>query len=112
MPQEIQQPVPPFDDTPELATPPTNDMFFGDEVPTGVSAEVPEEIEEVLEMQPSSDEFKNAIMEQLKVQMGAELEDPKKLQAVQQQVSIAVDNVMIEFSNYTVEQKQKRYQSV
>ena len=44
-------------------------------------------------------------MEQLKVQMGAELEDPKKLQAVQQQVSIAVDNVMIEFSNYTVEQK-------
>ena len=106
MPQEIQQPVPPFDDTPELATPPTNDMFFGDEAPTGVSAEVPEEeIEEVLEMQPSSDEFKNAIMEQLKVQMGAELEDPKKLQAVQQQVSIAVDNVMIEFSNYTVEQK-------
>ena len=44
-------------------------------------------------------------MEQLKAQMGAELEDPKKLQAVQQQVSIAVDNVMIEYSNYTVEQK-------
>ena len=100
LPQEIEQPLPPYDGEP-MATPPGPDMFFGDETPT----ETPAQEEEVLEMQPNSDEYKGAIMEQLKQQMGAELEDPKKLQAVQQQVSIAVDNVMIQYSNYTVEQK-------
>lgn len=101
MPQEIEPPLPPFEEA-SVVAPPTNDMFFGDEVPTAEPAEVEPE---VLDLQPNPDEFKSAIMEQLKTQMGAELEDPKKLQAVQQQVSIAVDNVMIEFSNYTVDQK-------
>ena len=100
VPQEIEQPLPPYDGEP-MATPSGPDMFFGDETPT----ETPIQEEEVLEMQPNADEYKGAIMEQLKQQMGAELEDPTKLQAVQQQVSIAVDNVMIEYSNYTVEQK-------
>ena len=83
-----------------VPTPVASDMFFGEEEPTEIPGD-----EEVLEMQPAPEEFKGAIMEQLKAQMGSELEDPKKLQAVQEQVSIAVDNVMIEFSNYTVEQK-------
>lgn len=96
-PSQPVQPVP-FQEQ-QLATPPSNDMFFGEE------EEFEEDEEELLELQPKADEFKAAIMEQLKAQMGAELEDPKKLQAVQQQVSIAVDNVMVEHSNYTVEQK-------
>lgn len=96
-PSQPVQPVP-FQEQ-QLATPPSNDMFFGEE------EEFEEDEEELLELQPKADEFKTAIMEQLKAQMGAELEDPKKLQAVQQQVSIAVDNVMVEHSNYTVEQK-------
>lgn len=93
-PTQVAAPVP------MEPTPVAPDMFFGDEGPTEAPVE-----DEVLEMQPAPEEFKAAIMEQLKAQMGSELEDPKKLQAVQQQVSIAVDNVMIEFSNYTVEQK-------
>jgi hypothetical protein len=94
-----RQPVP-FQE-PQLTTPPSGDMFFGEsEEEDGDYYE-----EEILEMQPKPDEFKVAIMEQLKAQMGSELEDPKKLQAVQQQVSIAVDNVIVEHSNYTVEQK-------
>ena len=100
VPQEIEQPLPPYDGEP-IDTPSGPDMFFGDETPTETSVQE----EEVLEMQPNADEYKGAIMEQIKQQMGAELEDPKKLQAVQQQVSIAVDNVMIQYSNYTVEQK-------
>jgi hypothetical protein len=96
-PSQPAQPVP-FQEQ-QLATPPSNDMFFGED------EEFEEDEEEILELQPKADEFKAAIMEQLKAQMGAELEDPKKLQAVQQQVSIAVDNVMVEHSNYTVEQK-------
>ena len=97
-PTPVPAPVPA--QVPVEPTPVASDMFFGEEEPT----EIPED-EEVLEMQPAPEEFKGAIMEQLKAQMGSELEDPKKLQAVQEQVSIAVDNVMIEFSNYTVEQK-------
>ena len=98
VPTPVPAPVPA--QVPVEPTPVASDMFFGEEEPT----EIPED-EEVLEMQPAPEEFKGAIMEQLKAQMGSELEDPKKLQAVQEQVSIAVDNVMIEFSNYTVEQK-------
>ena len=99
VPQPISSPTPPFNEPEAVPTPMSNDMFFGEE-------EAPAEVEEeVLELQPKPEEYKSAIMEQLKAQMGAELEDPKKLQAVQQQVSIAVDNVMIEYSNYTVEQK-------
>ncbi len=100
LPQEMEQPVPPFEPSTEVA-PVGNDMFFGDETPTPVPAQE----EELIDEQPKASEYKTAILEQLKSQMGAELEDPKKLQAVQEQVSIAVDNVMIEFSNYTVEQK-------
>ena len=48
-------------------------MFFGDEEPTEAPVE-----DEVLEMQPAPEEFKAAIMEQLKAQMGSELEDPEK----------------------------------
>ena len=102
VPMPVQTPAPTQVGAPAPMepTPVAPDMFFGDEEPTEAPAE-----DEVLEMQPAPEEFKAAIMEQLKAQMGSELEDPKKLQAVQQQVSIAVDNVMIEFSNYTVEQK-------
>ncbi|MBK38582.1 MAG: hypothetical protein CMB45_06305 [Euryarchaeota archaeon] len=97
--QPITSPTPPFNEPEAVPTPMSNDMFFGEE-------EAPAEVEEeILELQPKPEEYKSAIMEQLKAQMGAELEDPKKLQAVQQQVSIAVDNVLIEYSNYTVEQK-------
>lgn len=104
VPASIPAPTQVAPPVPMEPTPVAPDMFFGDEEPTTTSTP-PVAEEEVLEMQPSSDEFKAAIMEQLKAQMGSELEDPKKLQAVQQQVSIAVDNVMIEYSNYTVEQK-------
>ena len=98
VPTPVPAPVPA--QVPVEPTPVASDMFFGEEEPTEIPGD-----EEVLEMQPAPEEFKGAIMEQLKAQMGSELEDPKKLQAVQEQVSIAVDNVMIEFSNYTVEQK-------
>ena len=97
-PQPIVSPTPPFEENTATVAPPSNDMFFGEDEPTPVD-------DEILEVQPAPEEFKSAIMDQLKQQMGAELEDPKKLQAVQEQVSIAVDNVLIELSNYTVEQK-------
>ena len=105
MPME-PEPMVPFEPVaaPVQAPPQNSDIFFGDETPTPTPAPIEEE-QEILELQPKPDEFKSAIMEQLKAQMGNELEDPKKLQAVQEQVSIAVDNVMIEYSNYTVEQK-------
>ena len=83
-----------------VAPPSNSDMFFGDETPTPIDSSGEDEI---LEMAPSSDEYKAAIMDQLKVQMAAELEDPKKLEAIQQQVSIAVDNVLIEYENHTVQ---------
>lgn len=100
MPAPMPAPMPVAAPTIVEPTPMAPDMFFGDEEPDKVPIE-----DEILEMQPAPEEFKAAIMEQLKSQMNSELEDPKKLQAVQEQVSIAVDNVMIEFSNYTVEQK-------
>ena len=85
------------------ATTGPSDLFFGDEGVEEATQEVSQE--EILEMRPQPQEYKNAIMEQLKQQMGPELEDPKKLEAVQQQVSITVDNILIEYSNYTVEQQ-------
>jgi len=93
-PQPMAQPMAP------VAPPSNNDMFFGDESPTPIEETIEDEI---LEMAPSPDEYKAAIMDQLKVQMEAELEDPKKLEAIQQQVSIAVDNVLIEYENHTVQ---------
>ena len=70
-PTPVPAPVPA--QVPVEPTPVASDMFFGEEEPT----EIPED-EEVLEMQPAPEEFKGAIMEQLKAQMGSELGDPKK----------------------------------
>ncbi|MAI37400.1 MAG: hypothetical protein CBB67_004385 [Alteromonadaceae bacterium TMED7] len=105
-PPQAFEPEPMVTPSPE-PTPSTtsgaSDLFFGDE---GVEENTPEITEqEILEMRPQPAEYKNAIMEQLKANMGPELEDPKKLEAVQQQVSITVDNILIEYSNYTVEQQ-------
>jgi hypothetical protein len=90
----------PMAPAPMEAPAPSPDIFFGDETPTPVE---PSAEDEILEMKPSSDEYKAAIMDQLKVQMAAELEDPKKLEAIQQQVSIAVDNILIQNENHSVQ---------
>ena len=89
--QPVQQPMPT----------PGPDMFFGDE---GMD-EVQNDSAELIEAQPSSDEFKQAIIGSLKTQMGPELDDPKTLAAVQEQVNIAVDTVLIESSKLSAEDK-------
>lgn len=59
--------------------------------------------EEQAEPEPSpdvevtADQYKHALLEQFKSIMGAELEDPKTLAAVQEQIDITVDNVVVEF---------------
>ena len=45
----------------------------------------------------TSDQYKHALLEQFKQIMGPELEDPKTLSAVQEQIDITVDNVVVEF---------------
>ena len=94
-PYATAQPIPqqiPQESPMQEVQPVPNDMFFGEE-------EVPEEpsdSEQLMEVQPSADEYKSAIMESLKQQMGAALDDPKTLTAIQEQVTIAVDTVMVE----------------
>jgi hypothetical protein len=77
----------PMDNTQQIPS----DMFFGeDEEP------VPSDSEELIDAQPSADEYKSAILDSLKQQMGSALDDPKTLTAIQEQVGIAVDTVMVE----------------
>lgn len=107
-PNAAQLPMQPVQAPSQVPMPPPeppaqNDMFFGSEPPTPEPM-IPSE-EPSLANQPAPAEYKSAIMEQLKESMGAELEDPKKLEAIQQQVSIAVDNVLIQYAEYPVEEK-------
>ena len=80
---------------------PGPDMFFGDEEMDEAQSDSAQLVEEV----PSPDDFKQAIIGSLKTQMGAELDDPKTLAAVQEQVNIAVDTVLIEKANLSSEGK-------
>lgn len=49
------------------------------------------------DVEVTADQYKHALLEQFKSIMGAELEDPKTLAAVQEQIDITVDNVVVEF---------------
>lgn len=75
---------------PEAQVQPPADNFF-----EGPEQEQPEEVAEI-EVTP--EQYKHALMEQFKAIMGQELEDPKKLNAVQEQIDITVDNIVVEFS--------------
>ena len=74
-------------------------MFFGEEEPT------PTPSEELIDAQPSAQEYKDAIMLPLRQQLGAALDDPKTLEAVQAQVSIAVDTTLVKSPNLSAEAK-------
>ena len=85
-PVQVQQPVEP---TPVVQeAPPAGDNFF--EGPE-------EEPEEEIDVDISPEQYKHALLEQFKQIMGKELEDPKTLGAVQEQIDISVDNVCIEY---------------
>jgi len=49
------------------------------------------------DIEVTAEQYKHALLEQFKTIMGAELEDPKTLNAVQEQIDITVDNVVVEF---------------
>lgn len=49
------------------------------------------------DIEVTADQYKHALLEQFKQIMGNELEDPKTLSAVQEQIDITVDNVVVEF---------------
>ena len=66
---------------------------------------VPSDSEQLIDAQPSADEYKAAILDSLKQQMGSALDDPKTLTAIQEQVAIAVDTVIVESPELGAEAK-------
>lgn len=80
------RPAPTPNPAPQQAFPADDNFFEGPE----------EEVVEEVDVTP--EQYKHALMEQFKTIMGQELEDPKKLNAVQEQIDITVDNVVVEFS--------------
>ena len=98
-PAPVPQPVPVPGAEPAPPAPAGPDMFFGEEEPT------PTPSEELIDAQPSAQEYKDAIMLPLRQQLGAALDDPKTLEAVQAQVSIAVDTTLVKSPNLSAEAK-------
>jgi len=100
--QQVPQQVPPemLNPSPVAAPMPPSgpDLFFGDEGEEEAS-------EELVDAQPSAQEYKDAIMQPLRQQLGAALDDPKTLEAVQAQVAIAVDTTMVKHPNLPAEGK-------
>lgn len=76
------------------------DMFFGEE-----EEDILSDSEQLIDAQPSADEYKSAILDSLKQQMGSALDDPKTLTAIQEQVAIAVDTVIVESPELGAEAK-------
>lgn len=100
-PQQLPPQQFPPQPMPETTQPVPNDMFFGEEeAPTE-----PSDSEQLMDAQPSAEEYKGAIMDSLKQQMGVALDDPKTLTAIQEQVTIAVDTVMVEYPGLGAEAK-------
>ena len=68
--------------------------YFGDE-------QVPQQVPQQVEMQevprePSPDEYQQALLSTLSQLMGPSLQDPKYLEAVKQQVEVAVETTLVE----------------
>jgi hypothetical protein len=78
--------------------PPTGDGNFFE------GPEVEQENEEV-DADISPEQYKSALLSQFQQIMGQELEDPKTLSAVQQQIDITVDNVVVEYSQFAPQGK-------
>jgi hypothetical protein len=64
-----------------------------------------EEEEEEVDVDISPEQYKSALLSQFQQIMGQELEDPKTLAAVQQQIDITVDNVVVEYSQFAPQGK-------
>jgi len=67
--------------------------------------EEPEQPEPEPDIEVTPEQYKHALLEQFKAIMGNELEDPKVLSAVQEQIDITVDNVVVEHPALTPQGK-------
>jgi len=73
----------------QVAQPPTG--YFGEE------QQVPQEVQmQEVPREPSPDEYQQALMSTLSQLMGPSLQDPKNLEAVKQQVEVAVETTLVE----------------
>jgi hypothetical protein len=97
--QQIAQPQPYEMPPPEAQS---ADNFF--EGPEPESQPEPEP-EPDIEAEVSPEQYKHALLEQFKTILGTELEDPKTMAAVQEQINITVDNVCVEHSNMAPQRK-------
>ena len=69
--------------------------YFGEE--QQVPQEVPQEVQmQEVPREPSPDEYQQALMSTLSQLMGPSLQDPKNLEAVKQQVEVAVETTLVE----------------
>jgi hypothetical protein len=77
----------------QVAQPPTG--YFGEE--QQVPQQVPQEVQmQEVPREPSPDEYQQALMSTLSQLMGPSLQDPKNLEAVKQQVEVAVETTLVE----------------
>jgi hypothetical protein len=73
----------------QVAQPPTG--YFGEE------QQVPQEVQmQEVPREPSPDEYQHPLMSTLSQLMGPSLQDPKNLEAVKQQVEVAVETTLVE----------------
>ena len=76
----------------QAVTPPSG--YFGEEQ---VPQQVPQEVQmQEVPREPSPDEYQQALMSTLSQLMGPSLQDPKNLEAVKQQVEVAVETTLVE----------------
>lgn len=73
------------------------------EEPSDNFFEGPEQEEVDVEISP--EQYKHALLEQFKQIMGADLEDPKTLSAIQEQIDLTVDNICVEYSSLAPQTK-------
>lgn len=86
-----EQPVA-YEQPQQIAQPPTG--YFGEEQ---VPQQVPQEVQmQEVPREPSPDEYQQALLSTLSQLMGPSLQDPKNLEAVKQQVEVAVETTLVE----------------
>ena len=92
--------VPPVVNTPQAES---DNFFEGPEQPQP-EAPAPTE-QQIIEQEPADEEYQQALLEQFKQVMGAQLEDPKTLEAVQAQIEVAVAATKVQHSTLAPQAK-------
>jgi hypothetical protein len=97
-PPEFEQPLVEQQHGDEPGDNPPSDNFFEGPEPPQPESPQPEQhpVPEIIEAEPSTEEFQKALLEQFKEVMGPQLEDPKTLEAVQGQVEVAVSATLLQ----------------